>query len=86
MLLRRVIDHVRAQNRTAVAIDFVIGVLGVLIGLQFANWNDAQAAKRRAAECAQRLVVDLRDTVPVLRFFVCGSGGPVFAVQEATYG
>ena len=59
MLLRRMIEHVRAQNWTAVAIDFVIVVVGVFIGIQVANWNDGQAAKRRGADYAQRLVVDL---------------------------
>jgi hypothetical protein len=59
VLLRRMIEHVRAQNWTAVAIDFVIVVVGVFIGIQVANWNDRQAAKRRGADYAQRLVVDL---------------------------
>jgi hypothetical protein len=39
MLLRRVIEHVRAQNWTAIGIDFVIVVVGVFIGIQVSNWN-----------------------------------------------
>lgn len=70
MLLRRVIEHVRVQNWTAVAIDFVIVVVGVFIGIQFANWNDAQAAKRRGAEYAQRLVVDLSTDLAYRRAIV----------------
>jgi hypothetical protein len=42
MLLRRVIEHVREQNWTAVGIDFVIVVVGVYIGIEVANWNDAR--------------------------------------------
>lgn len=42
MLLRRVIEHVKAQNWTAVALDFVIVVVGVFISIQVANWNDAR--------------------------------------------
>ena len=34
MLLRRVIQHVRQQEWTAIGIDFVIVVMGVFIGLQ----------------------------------------------------
>ena len=46
--MRRVIEHVKAQNWTAVAIDFVIVVVGVFIGIQGSNWNDArQEAARR---------------------------------------
>ena len=41
MLLRRITEHVKAQNWTAVALDFFIVVIGVFIGIQVANWNDA---------------------------------------------
>ncbi len=41
MLLRRVIEHVRDQNWVAVCLDFLIVVLGVFIGIQVSNWNDA---------------------------------------------
>lgn len=43
MILRRVVEHVKAQNWTAVALDFVIVVTGVFIGIQVSNWNDARA-------------------------------------------
>jgi len=40
VLLRRVIEHVKSQNWTAVVLDFVIVVVGVFIGIQVSNWND----------------------------------------------
>jgi len=43
MILRRVIEHVKKQEWTAVFLDFVIVVLGVFVGLQVSNWNAAQA-------------------------------------------
>lgn len=46
MLLRRVTENVKAQNWTAVALDFVIVVVGVFIGIQVANWNAAIASLR----------------------------------------
>ncbi len=49
MILRRITEHVKAQNWTAVALDFVIVVVGVFIGIQVSNWN-AQNADRRVAE------------------------------------
>jgi len=49
MLLRRVIEHVKEQNWTAVALDFVIVVVGVFIGIQVSNWNDARAEKAQEA-------------------------------------
>jgi hypothetical protein len=48
MNLRRVIEHVKAQHWGAVAIDFVIVVLGVFMGLQVQEWNAARG--HRVAE------------------------------------
>lgn len=56
MLLRRVIDHVRDQNWFAVALEFVIVVVGVFIGIQVSNWNDARAFRERETE----LLIELR--------------------------
>lgn len=60
MILRRIIEHVKAQNWTAIAIDFFIVVFGVFIGIQVSNWNDAQENQRRGAEFADQLRDDLR--------------------------
>jgi hypothetical protein len=43
MILRRIIGHFRQQEWTAIAIDFVIVVLGVVIGIQVSHWNDDSA-------------------------------------------
>lgn len=48
MILRRITEHVKAQNWFAVVIDFFIVVLGVFIGIQVANWDDTR--KDRADE------------------------------------
>ncbi|MEM7569370.1 MAG: hypothetical protein AAF337_06205 [Pseudomonadota bacterium] len=45
MLLRRVIEHVRTQNWFAVALDLVIVVIGVFLGIQVSNWNEEQGRK-----------------------------------------
>ena len=44
MLLRRISIHVKEQNWFAVGVDFIIVVVGVFIGIQVANWNEAQKA------------------------------------------
>jgi hypothetical protein len=46
MILRSVMKHVRDQNWFAVFLDFLIVVVGVFIGIQVANWNEAQAERR----------------------------------------
>ena len=58
MILRRVIEHVRAQNWTAVALDFVIVVLGVFIGILVSNWNAARQTLAEEAVLVERIRVD----------------------------
>lgn len=60
MLLRRIIQHVKAQNWTAIAIDFIIVVVGVFIGLQVSNWNEDRQNDSRTQSYYQRLIGDLR--------------------------
>ena len=62
MLLRRVIEHVKAQNWTAVALDFVIVVVGVFIGIQVANWNDARVDRDTETTYLELLQRDLQTT------------------------
>ena len=47
MILRSVTKHVRDQNWLAVGIDFLIVVVGVFIGIQVANWNEANLENDR---------------------------------------
>jgi hypothetical protein len=60
MILRRVIQHVRKQEWTAIAIDFLIVVIGVFVGLQVSNWNDSRKTSQRAAVFSERLAKDMR--------------------------
>jgi hypothetical protein len=60
MILRRVIEHVRGQNWTAIWIDLVIVVVGVFIGIQVANWNEDRLTRGKAAVFTARLKEDLR--------------------------
>ena len=59
MLLRRVIEHVKAQNWTAVGLDFIIVVVGVFIGIQVANWNDARVDRNDESVFLVRLHDDI---------------------------
>jgi len=59
MLLRRVIQHVRKQEWTAIGIDFVIVVVGVFVGIQVSNWNAARADEARAQAYLARIHVNL---------------------------
>jgi hypothetical protein len=59
MLLRRVAEHMRRQEWTAIAIDFVIVVVGVFIGIQVSNWNEARVNDARATGYLERIQNDL---------------------------
>ncbi|MEN7344229.1 MAG: hypothetical protein AAAFM81_14860 [Pseudomonadota bacterium] len=58
MLFRRVRKHVKAHDWFAVGVDFVIVVIGVFIGIQVANWNDARQTRQREAHYLERLDVE----------------------------
>lgn len=63
MLLRRITEHVKAQNWTAVALDFFIVVVGVFIGLQVSNWNDARVERALEREYLERLYADMNGSI-----------------------
>jgi len=67
MLLRRVIDHVNAQNWVAVGIDFVIVVVGVVIGIEVANWNEVQNNKAGLAASLGRLDKEVSQNIDIIQ-------------------
>ncbi len=68
MILRRITEHVKAQNWFAVAIDFVIVVGGVFIGIQVANWNQDRTNVRIAGSYIDRFKADLRAEIEYYGF------------------
>lgn len=65
MLFRRISEHLRAQNWLAVAIDFLIVVIGVFIGIQVANWNEARRASDMEKGYLIRLHEDFSESIAV---------------------
>lgn len=66
MLLRRVVAHLRAQEWTAIAIDFVIVVVGVFIGLQVNNWNEARVERAKEFGYLVRLHEDVAQSIATI--------------------
>jgi hypothetical protein len=64
MLLRRMIEHAKAQNWFAVGLDFLIVVVGVFIGIQVANWNDARRDRAIEALYLDRLQQEIAEFSP----------------------
>jgi hypothetical protein len=65
MLLRSISKHVTSQNWFAVALDLVIVVAGVFIGLQVSNWNDERLLQHRVSTLIERLEIDFGADVRV---------------------
>ena len=59
MIPRRIYEHVKAHNWFAVAIDFVIVVVGVFVGLQVNNWNAARQDRARESFYLEGLATDI---------------------------
>lgn len=60
MIPRRLIQHLRAENWFAVGLELVILVLGVFLGIQVSNWNEARLEARQQQRHLERLTADFR--------------------------
>lgn len=63
MILRRIIEHAKAQNWTAIGIDFCIVVFGVFIGIQLGNWNEARVERAKEYGYLVRLHEDMQQSI-----------------------
>jgi uncharacterized membrane-anchored protein YhcB (DUF1043 family) len=59
MILRRLSANLKIQNWTAIAIEFLIVVVGVFIGIQAANWNQARQQRSDTRLLLKQLQVEL---------------------------
>jgi hypothetical protein len=59
MILRRLSAELRTQNWTTIAIELVIVVLGVFIGTQVSNWNEARIEKQKTERMLDQLRPEL---------------------------
>ncbi len=62
MILRRLTEHVKAQNWFAVGLDFLIVVVGVFVATQVANWNAARIER----ELERAYLVRLHDEISLM--------------------
>jgi hypothetical protein len=70
MIMRRFSEALKQQNWTAIAIEFVLLVLGVFLGIQVANWNEARETRRKSLVFTERLKADLRAEDRTYQFLV----------------
>jgi hypothetical protein len=65
MILRRAVEHAKTQNWFAVALDFLIVVMGVFVGIEVANLNQARQDRQEERRYYGQLLVDLRGDLKV---------------------
>jgi hypothetical protein len=61
MILRRLTENLRTQNWTAITIEFLIVVIGVFIGTEVANWNQARLEKQATNRMLDQLRPELQN-------------------------
>jgi hypothetical protein len=59
MMFRRLAANLRAQNWTAIGIEFVLLVTGVFLGLQASNWNQERQEKQELEALLGQLKVEM---------------------------
>lgn len=67
MILRRIAQHMKQQHWTGVIIELAIVILGVFIGMQVTNWNQARVDARLGHDYARRLTRDLAENLAGVR-------------------
>ena len=60
-MIRRAIESLRRQDWMAVAVELVVVVVGVFVGVQASNWNAEIEIDARARDFTERLRSDLRE-------------------------
>jgi len=60
MILRRLATAIQQQDWFTVLLEIMTVVLGVFLGIQVSNWNNARLEARQGEIFAERLIADLR--------------------------
>lgn len=82
MILRRVIAHFRKQEWTAIFLDFVIVVAGILLAFQITEWSDGRADRARESQYLDELVLDLREDLKEIDFTRRAAEGRMSAMEK----
>ena len=67
MIFRRLKAHIEKENWLAVGIDFAIVVIGVFIGIQVANWNEARQIDERRANALLSLQAQTEENIRIIQ-------------------
>ncbi|GGY53376.1 hypothetical protein [Parvularcula lutaonensis] len=83
MILRSVSKNVRDQNWFAVGLDFAIVVLGVFLGIQLGNWNEARSERERYAAALDQLAEEIEANREIVAQYRSDYAEPLERVRHA---
>jgi len=83
MILRNLAHSIRKQDWFAVAIEFLIVVAGIFVGLQVTDWNERRQLRERELNYLQRMAEDLSKMGAEFREILDYGGGRSAVVMRA---
>jgi hypothetical protein len=83
MILRSLAHSIRTRDWFAVAIEFLIVVAGIFVGLQVTDWNERRQLRERELHDLQRMAEDLSGMGAEFRKILDYSGGRNAVVVHA---
>lgn len=66
MFFRRIVQHLRKQEWTAIAIDFLIVVLGVFVATQVTEWNNTRLERAEYGRAVERLEAEITANIAII--------------------
>jgi len=82
MILRRIAQHMKQQHWTGVFIELVIVVLGVFIGLQVDNWNQARTEHHRLDQQLAAFESELETNLVQIKDYRTTASKQISAINE----
>lgn len=82
MMFTRTLAYLKRRDWTAVLIELIIVVLGVFIGIQVANWNQALADRQLGRAYAERLSAELELNLASQRAVVAYYGAVLDSIER----
>ena len=83
MLLRRATSQLREQNWVAVAIDFVIVVVGILIAFKITEWDTQRANREREQQALELLLLESYESLRYLNRIIAEVDESIEAQEAA---
>ncbi len=83
MILRRLIENVRTRDWFTVFIEFLIVVVGIFVGLEVSNWNEARRLAAQERSFLMQLREEVRNNLGVFELRVAYTADVIGAGERA---